>query len=61
MYEQSGLTVKQAIEELQKMDPDLPLYYADGYDNALVIYCLSVKKNCNWEGEPKDKDYACLS
>jgi len=60
MVYQSGLTVKQAIEELQKMDPDLPLYYADGYDNALIIYSLTVEKNSHWEGEPKDKNYACF-
>jgi hypothetical protein len=42
MAERKGLTVKQVIKELQKMDPDLPLYLADGHDNALEIYCLSV-------------------
>ena len=38
------MKVETAIKKLQKMDPKLDLYFADGRDRAIKIQCLGKKK-----------------
>lgn len=51
------LLASQVIAELQALvaaEGDLPVYYADGYDNALAIYCTSVEEDTGWQGAPDE-------
>jgi len=45
----------------RKLKRNMPVRVADGYDNALPAYTVSLEKNSYWDGEPADEVYVCLS
>jgi hypothetical protein len=58
------LTLDQVIDKLQrirkKLKRNMPVRYADGYDNALAVFCVNLEKDTGWDGEPEET-YVCLS
>lgn len=55
------MTIKQLIEKLSEMDPELEVYirgYEDGYDDLYVLEPITVCKNVNtewWLGKHEDR------
>jgi len=55
------MTIKQLIEKLSDMDPELEVYirgYEDGYDDLCVLEPITVCKNVNtewWLGKHEDQ------
>jgi hypothetical protein len=54
-----SLSLDELISELQKArkkaGKNIQVRYADGYDNALSIYCVSFEEDTGWDGDPDEK------
>ena len=53
----TDLTLDKVIARLKELREiagrDLPIRFADGYDNALSIMCVDIEEDTGWDGEPE--------